>query len=106
METFLTLVLDLARVVWKALRVNVTVHLCLEFAGSGGIWSCAPMLLFRPFGSGGSGASILCYHHVNFGHGEVRDGEYREGQIGGLAMEVRVSTLLRDLIGVLDFAAV
>jgi hypothetical protein len=43
---------------------------------------------------------------VNFGHGEVRDEEYHEGQIGGLAMEVQVSTLLRDLIGVLDFAAV
>jgi hypothetical protein len=38
--------------------VNITVHLCLEFAGLGGIRSCAPMLLFRPFGSGGSGAKL------------------------------------------------
>jgi hypothetical protein len=34
-------------------------------------------------------------------HGEVRGGEYHEGQIRGLAMEVRVSALLRDLLGVL-----
>ena len=32
---------------------------CLEFAGSGGIRSLAPMLLFRPFGSGGSGAKLF-----------------------------------------------
>jgi hypothetical protein len=38
--------------------VNIIVHLCLEFAGSGGTRSCAPMLLFRPFGSGGSGAKL------------------------------------------------
>jgi hypothetical protein len=50
----------------KALSANVTVHLCLEFAGSGGMWPCAPMLLFRPFGSGGSGAK-LCFHQVTFG---------------------------------------
>jgi hypothetical protein len=37
-------------------------------------------------------------------HGEVRGGEYHEGRIGGLALEVRVSTLLRDLLGVLGFA--
>jgi hypothetical protein len=29
----------------------------------------------------------------------VRDGEYHEGRIGRLAMEVRVSALLRDLLG-------
>jgi hypothetical protein len=38
--------------------VNVPVHLCLEFAGSGGIRSCAPMHLFRPFASGGSGTTL------------------------------------------------
>jgi hypothetical protein len=38
----------------KSPLVNVTVHLCLEFAGLGGIRSCAPMLLFLQFGSGGS----------------------------------------------------
>jgi hypothetical protein len=31
--------------------------------------------------------------------------KYHEDQIGGLAMEVRVSALLRDLLGVLGFAA-
>jgi hypothetical protein len=38
--------------------VNVTLHLCLEFAGSGGIQSCAPILLFRPFGFGGRDAKL------------------------------------------------
>jgi hypothetical protein len=42
----------------KAPSANVTVHLCLKFARSGGIRSCAPMILFRPFGSGGSGAKL------------------------------------------------
>jgi hypothetical protein len=42
----------------KALPANVTVNLCLEFAGSSGIRSWAPMLLFRPFGSGGSDAKL------------------------------------------------
>jgi hypothetical protein len=42
----------------KAPPANVTVHLCLEFAGLGGIRSCAPMILFRLFGSGGSGAKL------------------------------------------------
>jgi hypothetical protein len=42
----------------KGPPANVTVQLCLEFAGSGGIRSCAPMLLFRPFGSRGSGAKL------------------------------------------------
>ena len=32
---------------------------CLEFAGSGGIRSLAPMLLFRPSGSGGSGVKLF-----------------------------------------------
>jgi hypothetical protein len=34
-------------------------------------------------------------------YGEVRGGEYHEGWIGGLAMEIRVYALLRDLLGVL-----
>jgi hypothetical protein len=38
-------------------------------------------------------------------HGKVRGGEYHEGLIGGLAMKVRVSALLRDLLSVLGFAA-
>jgi hypothetical protein len=38
-------------------------------------------------------------------HGEVRGGEYHKGWIEGLAIEVRVSALLRDLLGVLVFAA-
>jgi hypothetical protein len=38
-------------------------------------------------------------------HGEVRGGEYHEDRIGVLAMEVQVSVLLRDLLGVLGFAA-
>jgi hypothetical protein len=36
--------------------------------------------------------------------GEIRGGEYHECQIGGLAMEVRVSVMLRDLLDVLVFA--
>jgi hypothetical protein len=36
---------------------------------------------------------------------EVRGGEYHEGRIGGLEMEVRVSALLRDLLGVPGFVA-
>jgi hypothetical protein len=38
-------------------------------------------------------------------HGEVRNGEYHEGWIGGLAMEVRVFAMLSDLLGILDFVA-
>jgi hypothetical protein len=38
-------------------------------------------------------------------NGEIRDGEYHEGWIGRLAMEVQVSTLLRDLLAVLGFTA-
>jgi hypothetical protein len=38
-------------------------------------------------------------------HGELRGREYHEGQIEGLAMEVRVFALLRDLLDVLDFKA-
>jgi hypothetical protein len=34
-------------------------------------------------------------------HGEIRGGEYHECWVGGLAMGVRVSVMLRDLIGVL-----
>jgi hypothetical protein len=37
-------------------------------------------------------------------HDEVRGGEYHEGRIGGLTMEVRVSALLRDLLGAMGFA--
>ena len=40
----------------------------------------------------------------HFLHDEVRGGEYHEGRIGGLAMEVRVSVMLRDLLGVLGLA--
>jgi hypothetical protein len=59
----------------------------LEFAGSSGIRSRAPMILFRPFGSGGSGAK-LCSVSTSSDiliHGEVRRREYHEVQIGGLA---------------------
>jgi hypothetical protein len=42
----------------KAPSANDTVHLCLEFARSSGIRSCTPMLLFWPFGSGGSGTKL------------------------------------------------
>jgi hypothetical protein len=38
-------------------------------------------------------------------HGEVRGREYHEDRIGGLAMEVRLFALLRDLLGILGFAA-
>jgi hypothetical protein len=71
----------------KAPPANVSVHLCLEFAGSGGIRSCAPILLFRPFGSGGSGAKLcsLLPSRWHLVHGELRDGEYHEDRIGGLA---------------------
>jgi hypothetical protein len=31
-------------------------------------------------------------------HGESRGREYHEGQIGGLAMEVQISVMLRDLM--------
>ena len=63
------------------------------------------MLLFRPFGSGGNGAklcSVLPSDDILV-HGEIRGGEYHEGRIGGLAMEVRVCVLLRNFLGVLDF---
>ena len=65
------------------------------------------MLLFQPFGSGGSGAKLcsLLPSGDILVHGEVRGGEYHDGRIGGLAMEVRVSVLLRDLLGVPGFAA-
>jgi hypothetical protein len=54
METFLSLVLlDLGEF-QKAPHANVIVHLCLEFARSGDIRSCAPMILVQPFTSGGS----------------------------------------------------
>jgi hypothetical protein len=65
------------------------------------------MLLFRPFGSGGSEAepcSVLPSDDILV-HGEIRGGENLEGWFRGLAMEVRVSILLRGLLGVLSFAA-
>jgi hypothetical protein len=37
-------------------------------------------------------------------HGEIRGMKYHEGRTVGLAMEVRVSVMLRDLLGVLDVA--
>jgi hypothetical protein len=45
------------------------------------------MLLFRLFGSGGSGAKLcsLLPSRWHLVHGEVRDGEYHENRIGGLA---------------------
>jgi hypothetical protein len=71
------------------------------------IQSCTPMLLFQPFGSGGSDAKLYpvlssCDILV---HGEVRGGEYHEDRIGELAMEVQVFTLLRNLLGVPASAA-
>jgi hypothetical protein len=39
-------------------------------------------------------------------HDEIRSGEYHEGWIGGLAMEVRVCVMLRDMLGVFGFATV
>jgi hypothetical protein len=65
------------------------------------------MLLFQPFGSGGSGAKLrsllpLVDFLVN---DEVRGGDFHEGRIGGLAMEVVVFALLRGLLGVPGFAA-
>jgi hypothetical protein len=38
-------------------------------------------------------------------HGKIRGGEYHEGRIRGLTMEVRVSILLMGLLSVLSFAA-
>jgi hypothetical protein len=72
----------------------------------GGIPSRAFMLLFRSFGSGGSGAKLYSFLPPgDIFHGEVRGGEYHGGRIGGLAMEVRVSALLRDLLGFPGFTA-
>jgi hypothetical protein len=64
------------------------------------------MLLFRPFGSGGSDTK-LCYVlslDVILVHSEIRGGEYHEGPIRELAMEVQVFVMLTDLLGVLDVA--
>ena len=60
------------------------------------------MLLFRPFGSGGSGAKLCTVLPASdfLIHGDVSDGEFHDGRIAGLAMEVQVSVLLRDLLGV------
>jgi hypothetical protein len=73
-------------------RMNVTVYLCLKFAGWGGIRSCTLMLLFRLFGSRGCGTKLRSFFAIRWYlvHGEVRDGEYHEGQIGGLAIKFRV----------------
>jgi hypothetical protein len=65
------------------------------------------MLLFRTFCSTGSGAklcSVLPSDDILV-HGKIISGEYHEAWIGGLAMEVRVSVMLRDLLGVLVFVA-
>jgi hypothetical protein len=65
------------------------------------------MILFQPFGSGGS--SVKLHSLLPSGdilvYGKVRNGEYHEGWIGGLAMELYVSALLRDLLGVQGFPA-
>jgi hypothetical protein len=60
------------------------------------------ILLFRPFGYEGSGVKLGSVLPANdfLIHGEVGDGEFYEDRIGGLTMEVRVSMLLRDLLGV------
>lgn len=67
----------------KASSANVTVNRCVEFAGFGGIRSCAPMLLFRPFGSRVSGAKICSVLPVSgiLVHGVIGDGEYHEGRL-------------------------
>jgi hypothetical protein len=56
------------------------------------------MFLFRLFGSVGSGAKlcpVLPSDAIPV-HGEIRDGEYHEGLIGGRAMKDRVHVMLRD----------
>jgi hypothetical protein len=88
MMTFLRIVLDLASV--GILEGSTDDHNSAPMPGvcwSGGIRSCAPMLLFRPFGSGGSGMKLrsLLPSGDILVHGEVRDEEYHEGRIGRLA---------------------
>jgi hypothetical protein len=64
------------------------------------------MLLFRTFGSGGSGAklgSVLPSDDILV-HGEIRGGEYHERRFGELTMEVRVFVPLMDFLGVLGLA--
>ena len=60
------------------------------------------MLLFRPFGSGGSGAKLCFLLPASdiLVQDDVSNGEYHEGGIGGLATEVQDSVLLRCLLGV------
>jgi hypothetical protein len=65
---------------------------------TGGTRSCMPMLLLWPFGSGGSGTKL---GYVLPTSDSLVHGEVGEGRNGGLPMEVRVSMLLRDLLGVL-----
>ena len=81
---------------------------CLQFAGSGGIRSRAPMFLFRPFGSGGSVAKL--YSVLTSGdflvHGEVRRRNIMKAGLVDWLKEVRVSVMLRDLLGVPGSAAV
>jgi hypothetical protein len=63
------------------------------------------MLLFRTFCSTGSGAklcSVLPSDDILV-HGEIRGGEYHEDRSCGIAMEVRVSVMLRYLLGILGF---
>lgn len=75
----------------KAPPADVTVLFLPGVRWIGGIRSDAPMLLFRPIGSGGSITKLCSFlPYGNMLHGEVRDGEYHEDRIGGLAMEVQV----------------
>jgi hypothetical protein len=64
------------------------------------------MLLFQPFDFGGTNAKLCSMLPSNdiLVHGEIRGGEYHDGRIGGLAMKVQVSALLRHLLGIPGFA--
>jgi hypothetical protein len=64
------------------------------------------MFLLRPFDFGGTGTkfcSVLPSDDILV-HGEIRGREYYEGRIEGLAMDVRVCVILRDLLDVLYVA--
>jgi hypothetical protein len=66
------------------------------------------MFLFRPFGSGGSAAKL--YSVLTSGdflvHGEVRRRNIMKAGLVDWLKEVRVSVMLRDLLGVPGSAAV
>jgi hypothetical protein len=67
------------------------------------------MFLFRSFGSGGSGVKLysLLPSSDFLIHGEDKQAEnIMKVGFGGIPMEFRVSTLLRDLLGVLGVAAI